>query len=83
MTLMLRCSKVHVSVSANPPESASSVMNPKSKGKPKMAKKNMHDTTETVENAMKNGAEAMKTGFEAATKSFDRWIGFSRENMEA
>jgi phasin family protein len=48
-----------------------------------MAKKFTTDANETVENAMKNGAEAIKNSFEQATKSYDRFVGFGKENVEA
>lgn len=48
-----------------------------------MAKKTVNGAHESVETAMKNGAEAMKSTFENATKSYDRMVGFSKENVEA
>ena len=32
---------------------------------------------------MKNGNEAMKSGFETMTKSFEKFSGFGKENVEA
>jgi phasin family protein len=48
-----------------------------------MAKKTVNGAHESVETAMKTGAEAMKSTFENATKSYDRMVGFSKENVEA
>jgi phasin family protein len=48
-----------------------------------MAKKTVNGAHESVETAMKNGADAFKSTFETATKSYDRMVGFSKENVEA
>ena len=32
---------------------------------------------------MKNGAEALKTGFEKAVKGYDQFLGFGKETVEA
>jgi phasin family protein len=48
-----------------------------------MAKKSVNGAHESVETAMKNGAEALKSSFETATKSYDKLVGFSKENVEA
>lgn len=39
--------------------------------------------TETVESALKNGAEAVKSGFEKAAKGYDQFVAFGKENAEA
>lgn len=38
---------------------------------------------EAMEHVFKSGAETFKNGFEQASKSYDRWLGFAKENMEA
>jgi phasin family protein len=48
-----------------------------------MAKKTVNGAHESVESAMKNGAEAFKSSMETATKSYDKLVGFSKENVEA
>jgi phasin family protein len=39
--------------------------------------------TETIETAMKNGSEALKTGFEKVAKNYDHFVGYGRETVEA
>jgi phasin family protein len=39
--------------------------------------------TETIEAAMKNGSEALKTGFEKVAKNYDHFVGYGRETVEA
>jgi hypothetical protein len=39
--------------------------------------------TETIETAMKNGSEALKTGFEKAAKNYDHFLGYGRDTVEA
>jgi phasin family protein len=41
------------------------------------------DGTETIETAMKNGSEALKTGFEKITKNYDHFLGYGRDTVEA
>ncbi len=41
------------------------------------------EATENVEAAMKNGAEALKTGFEKAVKNYDHFVGFGKDTVEA
>jgi phasin family protein len=41
------------------------------------------NATENVETAMKNGAEALKTGFEKAVKNYDHFVGYGKETVEA
>jgi phasin family protein len=41
------------------------------------------DTAENMESAMKNGAEALKTGFEKAVKNYDHFVGYGKETVEA
>jgi len=41
------------------------------------------DATENIESAMKNGTEALKTGFEKAVKNYDHFVGFGKETVEA
>jgi phasin family protein len=48
-----------------------------------MAKKTVNGAHESVETAMKNGADAVRSSFEQATKSYDRMMGFGKENVEA
>jgi phasin family protein len=48
-----------------------------------MAKKTVNGAQESVETAMKNGAEAFKSTFETAAKSYDRFASFSKDNVEA
>ena len=38
---------------------------------------------EAIETAMKNGSEAIKTGFEKAVRNYDNLFGYSRETVEA
>ncbi|MBV9992663.1 MAG: phasin family protein [Alphaproteobacteria bacterium] len=49
-----------------------------------MAKnKTAEQTIDTADTAMKNGAEAFKTGFEKAVKGYDHFMGFGKETVEA
>ena len=52
-----------------------------------MAKNKMNEETlnaaEHVESTMKNGAEALKNGFEKAVKNYDHFVGFGKETVEA
>jgi len=41
------------------------------------------DATENIESAMKNGTEALKTGFEKAVKNYDHFVGYGKETVEA
>lgn len=41
------------------------------------------EAAEGMENVMKNGAEALKTGFEKAAKSYDHFLGYGKETVEA
>jgi phasin family protein len=41
------------------------------------------ETTETIETAIKNGSEALKTGFEKAAKNYDHFLSYGRETVEA
>jgi phasin family protein len=50
--------------------------------KNKMAEK-INETAEGTENVMKNGAEALKTGFEKVAKSYDHFVGYGKETVEA
>jgi phasin family protein len=43
----------------------------------------MNDAAEGVENVMKNGAETFKTGFEKVAKSYDHFMGYGKETVEA
>ena len=38
---------------------------------------------EGIETAMKNGSEALKSGFEKAVKSYDHLLGYGKETVEA
>jgi phasin family protein len=46
-------------------------------------KTNRTNGGEAVEQAMKTGADAMKSGLEQAAKGYERFAGFGKENMEA
>jgi hypothetical protein len=46
-------------------------------------KSNQKPTSEVKENVMKNGNEAMKNGFETVTKTFEKFSGFGKGNVEA
>jgi phasin family protein len=50
--------------------------------KSKTAEKTIN-AAENMETAMKNGAEALKTGFEKAVKSYDHFVGYGKETVEA
>jgi phasin family protein len=41
------------------------------------------DATENIESAMKNGTEALKTGFEKVVKNYDHFVGYGKETVEA
>ena len=41
------------------------------------------DAADGMETAMKNGAEALKTGFEKAVKNYDHFLGYGKETVEA
>src|ERR1700740_188051 len=41
------------------------------------------EAAEGMENGMKNGGEALKTGFEKAAKSYDHFLGYGKETVEA
>ncbi len=41
------------------------------------------DAAEGIETAMKTGAEALKTGFEKAVKSYDHLLGYGKDTVEA
>ena len=41
------------------------------------------DAAEGIETAMKNGAEALKSGFEKAVKNYDHFLGYGKETVEA
>ncbi|HWA89218.1 MAG TPA: phasin family protein [Rhizomicrobium sp.] len=49
-----------------------------------MAKnKTAEQTMDTAETMTKNGADALKTGFEKAVKGYDQFLGFGKETVEA
>jgi phasin family protein len=52
-----------------------------------MAKSKTADTTvnaaENIETAMKNGTEALKSGFEKAVKNYDQFLGYGKDTVEA
>ena len=48
-----------------------------------MAPKTKTNGGESVEQAMKTGADAVKNGFEQAAKGYERIAGFGKENVEA
>jgi phasin family protein len=37
----------------------------------------------TAETTLKNGAEALKTGFDKAVKNYDQFLGYGKETVEA
>jgi phasin family protein len=41
------------------------------------------DAANGMDAALKNGAEAFKTGFEKATKNYDQFLGFGKDTLEA
>ena len=41
------------------------------------------DAAENIETAMKGGTEAFKAGFEKAVKSYDQFVGYGKETVEA
>jgi phasin family protein len=51
--------------------------------KAKVAGEKMIDGTETIESAIKNGSDALKTGFEKAAKNYDHFLSYGRETVEA
>ncbi|HWA03272.1 MAG TPA: phasin family protein [Rhizomicrobium sp.] len=52
-----------------------------------MAKSKTAETTvnaaENIETAMKNGTEALKSGFEKAVKNYDQFLGYGKDTVEA
>lgn len=48
-----------------------------------MAKTNQKAAAEAVEQAVKNGNDAMKNGIETMTKAYERFAGFGKDTMEA
>lgn len=51
--------------------------------KAKTAGKATNGAAEGLETAMKTGTEALKNGFEKAAKSYDQFLGFGKETVEA
>ena len=51
--------------------------------KSKSTGEKLNGTTETMENAFKTGAEALKTNFDKAVKGYDQILGFGKETVEA
>jgi phasin family protein len=51
--------------------------------KAKTAGKATNGAAEGIETAMKNGTEALKNGFEKAVKSYDQFLGFGKDTVEA
>ncbi|HWD48621.1 MAG TPA: phasin family protein [Rhizomicrobium sp.] len=51
--------------------------------KSKTAGEKVINGSEKIEFALKNGAEALKTGFEKAVKNYDAALGYSKETVEA
>jgi phasin family protein len=41
------------------------------------------DGTENIESTIKNGSEALKTGFEKAAKNYDQLLSYGRDTVEA
>lgn len=51
--------------------------------KAKTAGEKLNGTAETFETAFKNGSEALKANFEKAVKSYDQFLGFQKDLVEA
>jgi len=51
--------------------------------KAKKAGETINGATETFEAAFKNGAETLKANFEKAAKSYDQFLGFQKDTVEA
>ena len=51
--------------------------------KAKTAEDKINGSTETIEAAFKSGTETLKTNFEKAVKSYDQFLGFGKETVEA
>jgi phasin family protein len=51
--------------------------------KNKTAGEKTMNAAEGMESTMKNGADAMKTGFEKAVKGYDQFLGYGKETVEA
>jgi len=51
--------------------------------KNKMAGDKTMNAAESMESTMKNGVDAMKTGFEKAVKGYDHFLGYGKETVEA
>jgi len=51
--------------------------------KSKTAGEKVVNGSEKIEFALKNGAEALKTGFEKAVKNYDAALGYGKETVEA
>ncbi|HEY0104720.1 MAG TPA: phasin family protein [Rhizomicrobium sp.] len=51
--------------------------------KAKTAGEKINGTAETFETAFKTGTEAMKANFDKVVKSYDQFLGFSKDTMEA
>ena len=49
----------------------------------KTADEKVNGTAENIETAMKNSTEALKNGFEKAVKTYDQFIGYGKESVEA
>jgi len=56
-------------------------MKPKSEGTDMASKAKM--SAETVETAMKTGADALKDGFDKAAKGYDKLVSFNKDTAEA
>jgi phasin family protein len=51
--------------------------------KNKTAGAKINGAAQTAETTFKNGAEALKTGFEKAVKNYDHFLGYGKETVEA
>ena len=51
--------------------------------KTKTAGEKINGSAETIETAMKNGAETLKAGFEKAVKNYDQFVSFGKDTAEA
>ncbi len=51
--------------------------------KSKAAGEKINASAETIETAMKTGAETLKAGFEKAQKNYDQFVGFGKDTVEA
>src|SRR5262249_54041921 len=51
--------------------------------KSKTAGDKINASAETIDSALKNGAETLKVGFDKAVKNYDQFVGFGKDTVEA